>query len=1429
MLCDVAIKCDLCSHNCSYVLPDLFKTKVVRCFRQDMKAGLQISPSCSGHNKLKGVKSALVKNRKRSSDILNKKSISHPESLTGHKNHLEDADSQASRRPAKRFHNGWTEEDSETCSAAFLGDNQTDMTECRTSTLVEEDTVHRDKRRKLGDSSTSSPALEENCFAKKSCDQRGELTAGPRTASDVLSENDEADTDDPESFTCQRVKAYFSKVGYSCARTYVSWPFLNRQPASSAGSVDPSATDNSVTGNQNQACLSTKQGENTLQDPSLEKQSSLAEKGKSFSLYRANMDVSVRSERSEDSPPSPQSHSVLFPIPSLGEREPGLDAAPTSPFPVNGTKTDTSTPSPSALCLSDWENASAASPWSDPSTRGASSSISGTPRSLPPSLVLLEKVKELQTVEKLLLCDDASLSPVHSSDSCHSCVSPSLLHQHKHKNDTFHTERSPPKLKPYNTSPFKHECSMLCDITKGHCAEMASVELRLPPVLSPVTSPQCCLWRRSLSCQSSSSSDEEEVLDSDANRTKTFPECHVVQIVNGSNENSEDFLKHIPEEMEVVSSDFRALTDCMAEKPQSSSDYDKDVSDQNEDDSLDYSDHEPEVEEGSRSQAQVSPEPKLKPTHGSGVLTETCSSPGSDEEDNGSFREEEEQYSAAEEGLCFPKTTRGDIRETEADGDCQQDVLDEFTAYEQDILLVDVTQDDPELFQNLPRQSLLKLGPARRAAGPGKNSAKKITFSTRIDEASPDLEQRIIPVPRPFPGDSPDITEESDSRPWRPRCSTTSTKIQNACPAADKQTRHLGQSDANNNQIDGGLERGHPIQTVNSHVSPLMPTPTGLWLKNAANGTDFRRQKCNAYCRQYFSESLTCGFKMCRFQHLPLEGDEKFCVETVARFIKVPMCLQKAGAVFTGYYQSNPPGVYFSMPVLLSLLWALLKAGMVLDVFSVLGVSLAHNLVPDHEFLLALFNLVREKSLMGFVPKLMELTFKMASVGLELSLDCLDCVKNTPMFQQTVQTNSPVSVSGNHKFFTNTPLPEYLNLAHAVVEIELCTKQEDWKRMGGVFKALCQFSQHPNQVERISGRVAIGLLAESKDKVSLPFAVFAETVCQNEDENSPIKTFVGRIGVSLMLRYHKTHQWTKGRRVVEVMSASKVGYATLKGLFGNEDGASQCCLVTVATELFLLSGSVEGALNALRENNWFLSSSLWPCEPDDLESRTRLLICLAEKTSHRDTLEVLRHLPGLKEPNDSIDISRYSPVFNSHLQVCVEKQILPVASDTVNFMLCKNLPVDHSVLQVLMHKLGKQNLWLRAREVFKRSQSLGYYSEVSAPPGLMSLTVPCRLGEMELVLAFEMVITVNASIILPLPEPTTTSLSITLKRTQSCESDYISAGSRILSAARIPQPKLVVHYTAVNSSQEQVFRLDVSSARRWLRRNLLWASEIWTH
>ncbi|XP_041822872.1 uncharacterized protein topaz1 [Melanotaenia boesemani] len=1429
-LCDVAKKCDACSHRCSYMLPDFLKTKVVHCFKQDMRDEFRFLPICFGHDKSKSEEAAL--------SVSSENNICEPQSLT---EHLE-KDSDSGRPPGlttQRFNN-WANEGSTASSAALSIGRHTKKGMNRTrvwSREVEEDPspghdsklvdFHRNKRIKIGENSgTSNPAMRE---ALETCDQRGVTreTNGTKTSPEPFSETDEENSEDPETFTCQRVKGYIRKTSFSCARTSMAWPFLGssltrKARAATSESLteftDPKPKDgHSIKENLNQAGSSSNQAKSIFPDAPLQKQrqdeesiiEGTTEKKPCIMCthpQRSKTEISVHNVLSEQSHSSLCLDAISFSVTNGNQREPGVDETPTSPLLVNGlgSNSSMSTPSPSAFSLYGWETAKALSPTPSPS----------------PSSFLPEKVKDSESVEKSLFyceetqmtsCSSLSSGPQRNSDYFHSNESSPLLPQDKHKNNKFLPERSPPKLEPcYNISPFEHKCSPLCDINGQHCVEIDSNEFMFPPVLSPVTSPRRHLWSATLSSQSSSSSEEEEEeMSMDANRSKTT-QRQMSWVVDGSSDNSKDLLE------EKISTNFKTVTDSSPVKSQSSPSSDEDVSDWNKEEGRDESDQEDDVNQDERGL-------EIKTTLGSGVLTEAHSSPSSDEDD-----EEEEQNSVRAVGSSPSEIERERDRTEAGEADeSQPSVLDEVTAYEHDILLVSMIQEDPELFRDLPEESLLRLSPARAAKAPKKKPSPPVKMS------QVELERRLASSEEDFDCTSSDVPEESNRRPWRPRSTTNPTKTQDTCPASDKQARHMFQADTNNNHVYGGLEsnRNQAICTVSSphNITPVMGVRTGTWIKNSTNVTNFRQQKSNAYCRQYFSESQSCVFKKCRFQHLPLEGDEKLCIDTVIRFTKNPLCLQRAGVVFIGYYQNNPPGAYFSKSVLRSLLWALFKAGMVSNVISVLKVSVANSIVPEHQFLLDFFSFVRVKGLMSIAPELMQLTLEMTSVGLELSLDCLDCIKNGPVFQHAGPPNSPVAVSAKQQLSPTAPHPESINLTCAIIEIELCIKQEDWKRMGEVFRSICQFGYHPNQVERVSGRVAIALLSGSKDKLSLPFAGFAETVCQNEDKGSLIKNFVGRIGVSLILRYHKTNHWAKGCRVVEIMSSLKVNFTTLKSFFGNEDGASRCYLVTVAAELLLLSGSVEGALNILRENKWFLSSCLWPCEPADLESRTRVLMRLAEKTSHRDTLEVLCNLPGIKEPNDSINISSYSPLFNSHLQVCVDKNMLPVASDTVDFMLCNKLAIENSVLQTLVHKLGKQNLWLRAREVFKHSLSVGYYSGVSAPPGFMSLIVPCGLVEVELALIFEMLITVNASVILSLPETTAASLSITLKRTQSCESEYLSAGSCLLSAAGIPQPKLAVHFTTVNSSQEQVFRLDVSSARRWIRHNHLWSSEIWAH
>lgn len=1369
-LCDIGPKLVECSHKCSFVLSTVIKSKIDCCFTEEMRAGFRFEPGCLGQKKHSINESVQVNNNQ---PCLRLQSEQGVQNKIQQNTELRNTDPGASLRecesncPSACFFPPGELRPKELC----INGTNNKYTDINQNLLRNEAHVNNPEAHCFPDLShvdNNSPSLNDCVFNDTSVhcisdySKTNVFVQGQVCAPDLGSGFSEVksselngraldDTDEPDSFTCQRVRAYSRKIRYSCARTYLKWPFSSSIRCS---------TEPAVNGDCAVLRDSSRSHQRSVINASSESTNPAHLSPQPISNYIVGDEEKSASEYPETcigvplSPSLPQSVIMLPEKPGRSCSSLATCASPrqdskqtrlVSLSPIVDSARSTPSPSKLGLTTPNVFAVSLANP------KRCLSSVPNSPCSFPTSSLLLHG----SSVNGMELANADSL------DSNYSCDSSLLLPQHVELSlDKTSSSGSPPKLEPcFKTRPIFHKLTTESENSLLYSGKCLDSDLLLPPLLSPLNSPQKHIVARS--------SDKY-------NQITQMHKCNLKishqnqSTVQGFEENSVNY-QQSP----------------VHYKPSPSSNSDE-----------------------SKNKMAGTEEPEQHPLG-------SAASPASDVHTGSSASSrssnESEESSGDEESSPF---------QMEDDSEAETPELDEIKAYEQDILLVDVTQEDPDLFEKVPQKSLLKLGPVRASETQeaGRKKMVKIVAPT-LDSSK--TTQSVVPVNIDFLRNSPSTTGDSPRRPWRPQCNSTSSLLQ--CNSI-KQTRIVGQAEGR--IVNVGEERTlqSPMAELSSNFPPQpLSARLGSRITNISSTTDIRWQK-SSYCRQYFSESLTCGFKICRFHHVPLDGDEKFCIETVAQFTKIPACLHKAGAVFTGYYQSNAPGVHFSRPVLLSLLWALLKAGIMPDLFSVLRTSLLHKIVPEHEFLLGLFNFIREKGLMSFVPELMQIIFKMAGCGLPLSLDCLDCVKNTPELLQTVSSGSPAAVSGNR----STTLPEYLNLAHAVVEIELCTKQEDWKRLGEVFRSICQSSQHINQVERISGRIAVALLSDCKDKLTLPYAAFAETASRGIDDESPVKSFLGRIGVSLMLRYHKTHQWAKGQKVVEVLSASKISYATMKGLFGNEDRTSRCHLVTMATKLYLLNGSVEGALNTLRENEWFVTSSVWPCEPADMEKRTHVLLRLAEKSSHRDTLEILCNLPGLKEPNSHIDISRYSAFFSSHLQTCIDRQILPLASDMVDFMLSKRLSVDHAMLHLLLHRLGKQNHWLRAREVFRHSLNESYYPGVSAPFGFMALIVPSELGEIELALTFEMFITVNATAILSLPENTTSTMIITLKRTKSSESDYLAAGSRLLSASCIPQPKLSVRYTTVNSSQEQVFNLDISTARRWLRHNHLWASEIWT-
>ncbi|XP_026993983.1 protein TOPAZ1 isoform X6 [Tachysurus fulvidraco] len=763
--------------------------------------------------------------------------------------------------------------------------------------------------------------------------------------------------------------------------------------------------------------------------------------------------------------------------------------------------------------------------------------------------------------------------------------------------------------------------------------------------------------------------------------------------------------------------------------------------------------------------------------------------------------------------------------------------LDVMRAYEDDAIVLDVIQDDPDLFGDIAMSSVGTASKANPAAlQRGKNTCMQTDKTSLVRRPG-----RIVwglETKRKTVQTGGDVHVENNDdfcRAGEVDKLAMSSKSQltygtDCAPLTPVVQKEQMVPDFNNNLNN--------IQTADLYVNTVNPGwtwPEGDAHNNVhtTSGKDINivRPSLPSYCRYYFSEHHTCLRSICWFLHAPRKDDEKFCMDIVQKFCCVgnPPLVQRAAEIFVSYYRASSPAVSFSENVVKQLLSSLLSLALLKDLVAVINTLLTHKRLPPPELVMALYEHVRERGTINFVPELIHLTSKITEAGCVFSVEQCEMMQLHLEFLHVARHQMDVFCAVKCRALaTNPHTAELSELAQAVVQVELCKQQEDWHTLAHVFCTVCGGRYSAGELSRFCCCVTMALLKDTKDKLTLPYEPFAESVWQEVPTDEMIKSFLGRVGVSLMFNYYRAQDWTKGLKLLYVMDRLQMEFTVLKGLFSSENGASRCQLITIATELFINNGSIEGALNLLKANEWFVSSSVWPCDQADLQNRKRVLTLLADKTSYRDTLEVLTNLPGLKQPIDGVQASEYNTMFNAHLRRCVMSHVLPVGADTLEFMLTQGIQLDTTELQQLIHKLGKQNSWSRARTLFKRAYSAGYYSGVVWEED--SLALPCCLTEIEMTLAFEMFV---ACICTSFKNPIDSSrpLIITLKRRSghevAMESVYLAAGCRLLSAALIPNPKLNIRYTAASQEQEQLFNLDRGSAAKWFSHNRSWARGLW--
>lgn len=622
-LCDISQNLDAFSQDCGYALPDVLKTKVVRCFRREMRAGFRFEPGLFGRNKNeRNEESSLAESRRICTPVPSQGLApdrqapvqEHPRVLSG--------------RGADPLFNSWMrckcakQKGSRTATLEGSEDPEPKGVESlsnRNRKLVRKPSVKintsaLDDGWSESGSSVAPSSVEENGVCGKSCDRLCTPTTSDAsgTSPEVVCQNNEAGADDTTE-TCQRARAYFRKTIFSCARTDMPWPLISSgltrtsqaaTPACPALPADPSDTVNSpISTNQDaqsgcssETLFSAPEGPTAGPTQRITHQN---DEGRDGFLTGGNGEQ--HGNISSHSPDSTNVGFVLSPNSLQAERQPSPPSdgqrlrERASSADINSPGTP---PSPSAVILSDMERTCSLYSISPPSSCQPSKVTSISLAGLSSPFSMMEPIEN-----HLFFSEDARMISCSSSSSDSSL----LLPQDNRDFDEETLSCPPVPLPHYERGTTGDEDNAVHYLLYKTCGEPDDA---LPTMLSPVTSPHRSPWRSLLSWSPGSSCRmEHEEEDTDGHKSP--------QLVNGNSRDSG-------------------------------------------------------VDQGSGEVLKTAP---------------------------------------ATEPQCSPSNQDGAERSVPSTN--ASDALDEVTAFKRDILLVDVTQDDAELFENLPQTSLLKLGPVR--------------------------------------------------------------------------------------------------------------------------------------------------------------------------------------------------------------------------------------------------------------------------------------------------------------------------------------------------------------------------------------------------------------------------------------------------------------------------------------------------------------------------------------------------------------------------------------------------------------------------------------------------------------------------------------------------------------------------------------------
>ncbi|XP_073425009.1 protein TOPAZ1 isoform X2 [Dendrobates tinctorius] len=733
--------------------------------------------------------------------------------------------------------------------------------------------------------------------------------------------------------------------------------------------------------------------------------------------------------------------------------------------------------------------------------------------------------------------------------------------------------------------------------------------------------------------------------------------------------------------------------------------------------------------------------------------------------------------------------------------------LDLLKAYEEDVLVLDVNEDDPELFDFSFKEEEERF--SKQCCNAKSNNMPSIS-KVQKKSVSPPAERKkgikkIEYVPESNTIVINDFFDDSqDTDTYLPETNevTTFAEMEESGEPKVSQEKDspielhhasmLAESSSLSEQVLHSKRLFHTQQPAKSvfwkrnspplqkydfhfHMNDRFPTETAT-----SHITEKWKQKVpriqqtilpSGYCFFFFNTIPGCNqSRKCPFLHVPRKYEEKVCMDLLRKLINENnmYLLKRAVWMFRSYYSEYRPRLDFDKGILGDLLNPLVNLSLWQDLFDLLETAAVAKIFPSLDQIIKVFESVAFSGLQIALSSLLDVFCKLVHNG--LSVTPMDIYHIITIMCKSSAAKNHINILLSIKSSLELKLSKTnwaFDMDAAVSEVEHCKDNNDWMKLGTLYLTVCTGCEDLTVLNNFSRCIAEALKKdEIKERPEIPFCEFADFIFKCPQFNDIQKNTLGRIGISVMFFYHGKEQWIKGRKVIYKFHELKINYTILKGISGQESCASRCHMVNVAVEIFLKCGNLGSAVQTLKECNWVINTSMWPCDMMDVLHRHNLLCLLVQEAISKHMFnmgfDVLQNLPGFQKFQGALTL-RFYPLFE-----------------------------------------GKTDLKI--------------------------LYIPSFMSEVEMLMTIEHFMVSNASSFHSRGGCNQT-LQIVLKRMEKdnakSENSYHAATERLFEASRLSTPRLFIKHMTVNSTNEQVYTLDNNSSLKWLNKNMKWAGNVW--